>query len=277
MTSSSHAPPQSPAQTQAQRIKLLVSYDGTDYCGWQKQKDHKHGPEKPSLQETLEKALAKILNEPVKVSASGRTDAGVHALGQVAHFDTTRKLPKDICWALRSTLPHSIVVKSAWEAPPEFHATLSATHKTYRYWVWNSQRPTALMDRFTNWVRHPLDLDYLNEQAKYLEKSQDFKSFQSVGTPVLHTVREIYKARWKQRKKHLVEFEITGSGFLKQMVRNIVGTQLDLCHKGQPIEKIEEIIKAQNRQKAGPAAPPQGLFLYHVYYPSDLDIKCRQI
>jgi tRNA pseudouridine38-40 synthase len=117
----------------------------------------------------------------------------------------------------------------------------------------------------------------LNEQAHFLERNQDFKSFQSVGTPVLTTVREVYKAHWRKKKNHLVEFEITGSGFLKQMVRNIVGTQLDLCLKGQPIEKIDEILKAVDRTKAGPAAPPQGLFLSRVYYPRELDIQCRQI
>jgi len=265
------------SSNEPQRVKLLVSYDGTDYCGWQKQKDHKHGPDKPSLQETLEKSLSKLLNEKVSVSASGRTDAGVHALAQVAHFETTRTLPKDICWALRSTLPTSIVVRSAWLVPPEFHSTLSATHKTYRYWVWNSPRPTALLARYSHWVRHPLDLDYLNQQAQILVKNQDFKSFQSVGTVVKTTVREVYRAHWRQRKNNLVEFQITGSGFLKQMVRNIVGTQLDLFLKGQPIEKMDEILKALDRTKAGSAAPPQGLFLSRVYYPRELDIKCRQI
>jgi tRNA pseudouridine38-40 synthase len=262
---------------ETQKIKLLVTYDGTDYCGWQKQKDHKHGPDKPSLQETLEIALSKLLNEKIDVCASGRTDAGVHALAQVADFATSRPLPKDLCWALRSLLPTSIVVRKAWLAPKEFHSTLSATHKTYRYWVWNAPRPTALLARYSHWVRQPLDLDYLNEQAKFLLKNQDFKSFQSVGTPVLTTVREVYEAHWRRKRNNVVEFQITGSGFLKQMVRNIVGTQLDLYMKGQPIEKMDEILKALDRRKAGTTAPPQGLFLSRVYYPRELDIKCRQI
>lgn len=260
-----------------QKIKLLVSYDGTDYCGWQKQKEHKHGPEKPSLQETIEIALSKIFNEKIDLSASGRTDAGVHAVAQIAHFETSRKLPKDLCWALKSLLPTSIAIQSAWTAPDEFHSTLSATHKTYRYWIYNRHRSTALLSRYSHWVRQPLDLDYLNNQAQYLVKEQDFKSFQSVGTPVLHTVRQVYRARWTKRKNHIIQFEITGSGFLKQMVRNIVGTQLDLCLKGQPVEKIKEILDLKDRTKAGTTAPPQGLFLYRVYYPSDLDIRCRQI
>lgn len=260
-----------------QRIKLILSYDGTDFCGWQKQKDHQHGPDKPSIQETIENAISKVLNEPISLSASGRTDAGVHAVAQVAHFQTERKLPQDLCWALRSRLPISVVAKSAWIAPKEFHSTLSATHKTYRYLIWNSQRPTALLARYSNWIRTPLDLQYLNQQAQFLKKNQDFKSFQSAGTPVKSTVREVFEARWVQRRPNLVEFQITGSGFLKQMVRNIVGTQIDLFVKGQPIEKIDEILKTLDRKQAGTAAQPQGLFLSRVYYPADLDNKCRQI
>jgi len=260
------------------RLRLLISYDGTDYCGWQKQKEHKHASPKPSIQETLEKALSKIFNEPIQTKGSGRTDSGVHALGQVCHFETTRSyVPKDLCWALKSQLPDSIAVKQAWTAPEEFHATLSATHKTYRYWVWNSERPTALLARYSNWIRSPLDLDYLNQQAALLVGEKDFKSFQSVGTEVASTVREIYEARWVRKKNNMIEFQITGSGFLKQMVRNIVGTQLDLCQKGQPIEQIEQILEYRDRQKAGPAAQPQGLFLSRVYYPQDLDNRCRQI
>ena len=198
-------------------------------------------------------------------------------MAQIGDFATTRPLPKDLCWALRSLLPSSIVVRSAWIAPDEFHSTLSATHKTYRYWVWNQPRPSALLARYAHWVRQPLDLDYLNKQARFLVKNQDFKSFQSVGTPVLTTVREVFDARWARRKSGVVEFQITGSGFLKQMVRNIVGTQLDLFMKGQPIEKMDEILKALDRTKAGTTAPPQGLFLKKVYYPQELDIRCRQI
>lgn len=262
---------------EGQKVKLLVSYDGTDFCGWQKQKDHAHASEKPSIQGTLEDALSKIFAEKISLRASGRTDAGVHAMAQIADFNTTRKLPKDIPWALKSKLPDSIVVKKVWLAPDEFHSTLSAVKKTYRYLIWNDQRPTALLSRYSHWIRQPLDLEYLNRQAQYLCKEQDFKAFQSVGTQVNTTVRQIYSARWTQRKSHLVQFEVTGSGFLKQMVRNIVGTQLDLFLRSQPIEKIEEILKSLDRTKAGPTAPAQGLFLRQVYYPRELDIQCRQI
>lgn len=259
------------------RIKLLVSYDGTDFCGWQKQKVHKHSPELPSIQETLEKALSSLFNEPIDLMGSGRTDAGVHAKGQIAHFDTEKPLPKDLCWALKSLLPSTIVVKDSWTAPRDFHATLSATHKTYRYWIWNNPRPTALLARYSNWVRAPLDLEYLNKQAALFTGEHDFKSFQSVGTPVAHTVRTVFKAKWSQKSESLVQFEVTGSGFLKQMVRNLVGTQIDLFVKGRPVEEMTKILGYRDRTKAGPAAQPQGLFLHRVYYPEDLDNKCRRI
>jgi tRNA pseudouridine38-40 synthase len=259
------------------RIKLIVSYDGTDFCGWQKQKDHAQASELPSIQESIEKTLENIFRHKISLSASGRTDAGVHALAQVAHFDTDRPLPKDLCWAMRSSLPSSVVIKDAFVAPKEFHSTLSAEKKTYRYWIWNRPRPTALLSRFTWWVRAPLNIDQLNTFAKYLISKQDFESFRSQGTPVKHTVREIYAAKWTQRRPGLIQFEVTGSGFLKQMVRNIVGTQVEFALKNQPEERMADVIKAKNRKRAGPAAPAQGLFLYKVYYPKVLDNKCRRI
>ena len=265
--------------SETQKIKLLISYDGTDFCGWQRQKDHKHGPSAPSIQETLEKALEKLFNHPINVSASGRTDAGVHALAQVCHFEveTSRKIPRDLCWALKAKLPPSITAKAAYAAPREFHATLSAVNKTYRYWVWNSDRGSALLHRYSWWIRNPLDLDRLNQMSQHLLGKQDFASFRSMGTPVKHTVREIYEALWWQRRPGLLEFKVTGNGFMKQMVRNMVGSQVDIAWRGQPVEKIKEMIAFQDRTKSGPAAPPQGLFLERVRYPKSLDRKCRRL
>lgn len=259
------------------RIRLLISYDGTDYCGWQKQKDHAHASELPSVQETTEKVLSQIFAEPISLWGSGRTDTGVHALGQVAHFNTSRPLPKDLCWATRGRLPASIVLKAAWVAPEDFHATLSATHKTYRYSIWNNNRASALLHRYSWWVRRPLDIDYLNETAKFLLKNQDFKSFQGSGTVVRTTVREVFAAHWVRKSNGLVQFEITGSGFLKQMVRNIVGTQVNLFQQAEAPDKMLQILSAKDRRQAGPTAPPQGLFMYKVYYPEELDNRCRRI
>ena len=259
------------------RIKLILSYDGTDYCGWQKQKEHKHASELPSIQETVEKALQNILCHPIVLSASGRTDAGVHAVAQVTHFDTDRNLPKDLCWALTSQLPPSISARAAFLAPAEFHSTLSAEKKIYRYYIWNDPRPSALLGRYSWWLRKPLNIEFLQATADQLLGEQDFASFRSMGTPVKTTVRNVYSAQWIRRTSRVLEFRICGNGFMKQMVRNIVGTMVDLELKGQPIEKMKEIINAQNRQKAGRTAPAQGLSLLKVYYPQTLDKRCRQL
>jgi tRNA pseudouridine38-40 synthase len=260
-----------------QRIRFLVSYDGTDFCGWQKQN---HMPNK-SVQQTLEEVLTGIFQEKITLFASGRTDAGVHAVGQVCHFDTERPVERlqnwDLAWAMKSRLPRSISVKKVWLAPPDFHATLSAERKTYRYLIYNKMRAGAFLTRYADWARHPISIQHLQESAKFLLGKQDFKSFQSVGSPVTHTVREIYQADWQWRKSDLLQFTITGNGFMKQMVRNIVGTQMMLEKKGLAPETLRDIIAVQDRKQAGPAAPPEGLFLMRVYYPQELDIRCREI
>lgn len=259
------------------RIKFTVSYDGTDFCGWQRQnQDHK-----PSVSQTISEALEEVFNHPVRLFASGRTDAGVHALNQVCHFDTTRAEERLTGWdlglALRAKLPSSIEIKKAWIAPPEFHATVTAERKTYRYMILNAQRPSPHLTRAMGWVRKPIDIDYMNACSKILLGEHDFKSFQSVGTDVPHTVRTIYKAEWHWRRPGIAQFTITGSGFLKQMVRNIVGTQLLMARKEMPVSRMKEILQAMDRKQAGPPADPQGLYLMQVYYPQDLDNKCREL
>ncbi|OYZ18415.1 MAG: tRNA pseudouridine(38-40) synthase TruA [Bdellovibrio sp. 28-41-41] len=259
------------------KIRFTVAYDGTSYCGWQKQN---HGHVK-SVAYVLEQALSSILNEKISLFASGRTDAGVHALNQVCHFETTKPLKffynLDFAWSVNSKLPPSIVVKDAWHAPAEFHSTISPDYKTYRYIVRNSNRPSPMLHRYAHWVRNPIDIDYLNSLSAFLIGKQDFKSFQSIGSDVPHTMRTIYKAQWVQKKEGTFEFRITGSGFLKQMVRNIVGTQLLLERTKEKPEKFKEIIELKDRSKAGAPAPPQGLYLWKVYYPLELDNKCRKL
>lgn len=259
------------------RVRFIVSYDGTGYCGWQKQKPE----DQVSVAQVIEGVLEKVFNEKISLFASGRTDAGVHALNQVCHFTTQRKIDPtkkwDLCWALNAYLPPSIVVKKAWLAPDDFHATLSATHKTYRYLILNQSRPSAHLSRYADWQRLPINIEHLQESSKFLLGNQDFKSFQSVGTPVKDTIREIYKAEWKWRKPGVLQFTVTGSGFLKQMVRNIVGTSMMLERKGLDPSKMQEIILAQDRKQAGPPAPAQGLYLMRVYYPQDLDNRCLEL
>lgn len=259
------------------RIRFEVSYDGTDFCGWQRQN---HGPLK-SVQHTLEEALQKVFKEDITLFASGRTDAGVHAISQVCHFDVNRSEDSMKRWnlpeALRTHLPSTILLKRIWLAPPDFHATLSATHKTYRYLIYNKPRRSVFLHRYVEWIRRPLNLEHLQASSKFLLGEQDFKSFQSVGTIVPHTVRRIYKAEWTLKKPGVYQFTITGSGFLKQMVRNIVGTQLMLDRRQENPEKLKDIIDLKNRREAGPPAAPQGLYLWKVYYPKELDNRCREL
>ncbi len=259
------------------RIKFTVAYDGTDFCGWQKQ----NHADKPSVAQSIEEGLAELFREKISLFASGRTDAGVHALNQVCHFDTSwseEKLKKlNLPMALRHKLPDSIAVKKVWLAPDDFHSTLSPEKKTYRFLIHNNDKKSVFLQRFTQWERKPLDLDYLNQCSNYLLGEHDFKSFQSVGSSVVHTVRTISQANWVWKKPGVAQFTITGTGFLKQMVRNIVGTELLLQRKGSSPSKMEEIIKAQDRKVAGPPSDPQGLYLMRVYYPLDLDNRCREL
>lgn len=259
------------------RIRFEVSYDGTDFCGWQKQN---HGPLK-SVQHVIQEALEAVFQEKINLFASGRTDAGVHAVAQVCHFDTQRSQETMSRWnlseALRSRLPSTIQIKRTWIAPEEFHSTLSPICKTYKYLIYNRPTRSVFLHRYADWIRRPIDIQHLHESSHFLLGEHDFKSFQSVGTVVPHTVREIYRAQWSLKRPDILQFSITGSGFLKQMVRNIVGTQLMLERQKKEPKKISEIIQLKDRKLAGPPAPPQGLYLWKVYYPKELDNRCREL
>ncbi len=259
------------------KIRLHVSYDGTGYCGWQRQAHHGL----PSIQEVMEKGLSQLFQQPITLFASGRTDAGVNALNQVCHFNVdipeTRLFDRDICWALRSILPSEISVRKAWIAPDDFHATLSATHKIYRYFIYNHQRSNPFLQRSSAWIRRPLDLESLQASARPILGTHDFKSFQSAGTTVVSTVRHIRRAEWIRKSPHILQFTIEGDGFLKQMVRNIIGTQLVLEKEDRPAADMAEILASLDRKRAYAPAPPQGLFLWKVFYPSELDQRCRPI
>lgn len=246
------------------RVKLVLSYDGTDFCGWQKQKQSI----KPSIQEALEAGLARIFKEPVNCIASGRTDAGVHAFAQVVHFDAPRN-PDGINFvkALRAMLPETIVVKSSSVVDPRFHSLLSAKAKTYRYIISTRQVAPTFLGKFSHWYPYRFDLSDLQSLAQVIEGTHDFKSFQSVGTDVPSTIRTIYRARWIEKKPGIYYFEVTGNGFLKQMVRNLVGTQLYYMQKKRSPEDLKQLLLAKDRTKAAYTAPAQGLFLIKVYYP----------
>ncbi len=256
------------------RIKLLLSYEGTTFEGWQRQADGKQ-----TIQAAIEEGLFKIFGQKIDVTGASRTDSGVHALGQVAHFDSPKDpaLFKDFCFALQSVLPRNIVAKGAWLTPSDFHSSRNAISKTYRYVIHNSPRPTALRRNFTLWSRHPLDLQYLNACAKIIEGFHDFKSFQNSGGSVVTSEREVLSANWSRTGSSTVVFDIHGKGFLKQMVRNLVGTMLDLEAEKEPLSKFQEILESRDRRQAGSTAPAAGLFLRRIYYPQSLDNKCRKL
>jgi tRNA pseudouridine38-40 synthase len=255
------------------KIKLVLSYDGTPYLGWQKQ------PGGPTVQGTLESVLSQIYSEPIRTIGSGRTDAGTHAVAQVVHFEAPKILPAEprLVRALNSLLPETICCKGAWLAPDDFHALASARRKTYIYRIWNSPTRSALWHNRALWVPKPLNVKLLESLARQIIGSKDFKSFQSAGTPVNTTVRTVDVCTFRQVSGHLIEFRIRGNGFLKQMVRNLVGTLLHLERGNGSIDDLRAIFEAKDRRIAKATAPAHGLYLYRVEYPSGLDNKCRKL
>ncbi|MGE4130282.1 MAG: tRNA pseudouridine(38-40) synthase TruA [Bdellovibrionales bacterium] len=253
-------------------IKLLLSYDGSPYEGWQRQ------PGKTTVQGEIEAALSQIYNEPITIVGSGRTDAGTHAVGQVAHFTPPKKGPEvRLQRALNSMLPDTIAVKGVWETPPDFHSRKSARAKTYCYKIWNHPVKSALWHHRALHVPKPLDRATLARLAEEIVGERDFKSFQSTGTDVKTTVRRIFSCQWRERSPHLLEFEITGNGFLKQMVRNLVGTMLHLTRNQMEVADLRAIFAAHDRQAAKATVAAHGLYLVRVQYPSDLDNRCRKL
>ena len=253
------------------RIRLLLSYDGKDFQGWQKQVSR---DDCVTVQSLLEKALFKITQEEVRTFGSGRTDSGVHAKAQNVHFDIEKDITTmDLAHALNSQLPPEIVVQDAWKMSENFHALSSASEKIYVYRILQAPRPCPLRQRYAWWMRRKLNLEALQTLADSLVGEKDFKSFQTTGTDLAHTVRTIHEARWREVGDEL-QLVLRGNGFLKQMVRNIVGTMVDLERGGfsrsELIQKMAEIIAAKDRQEAGTTAPAHGLCLEDVVYPPEI-------
>lgn len=255
------------------KIKLQISYDGTPFQGWQKQ------PGAPTVQGTLENVLTQIYNEPIRTIGSGRTDAGTHAVAQVVHFEAPKVLSSEgkLVRSLNALLPETISVKGAWLAPDEFHALASARRKTYIYRIWNHPIRSALWHQRALHVPQPLNMQFLDSLARQLVGRKDFKSFQTSGTPVNSTVRVIDGCIWRKPAGHLIEFRIRGNGFLKQMVRNLVGTMLHLERNKGTVADLRAIFEARDRQAAKTTAPAHGLYLYSVEYPAALDNKCLKL
>lgn len=255
------------------KIRLLLSYKGTAFFGWQRQSRRR------TVQGEIEKTLLKLFKRKIKLVGSGRTDTGVHALGQTAHFELEEKDLKNIILkkALNSLLPKDISVLECWQAPLEFHARFSAKKKSYQYFIFTGDSPPVLFYDLVWWKKTNLDLEKLQKMSQLILGAQDFKSFQNAGSEVESTVRTIYQSRWSQISPSFYCYKITGSGFLKQMVRNLVGTYIALLKETGREQKLRRILRALDRRQALKTAPGQGLYLEKVFYSPALDKSCYKI
>ena len=241
---------------------MTVRYDGTAYHGWQIQ------PGLATVQGTLADTLAMILGERSAVDGAGRTDAGVHAQGQVAAFSTQRDIaPGRIQAALNSRLPDDIAVADMRAVPPEFDPTRDAVGKHYRYRIWRSEAKPVFAGRYVwHWWR-PLDLDAMREAARRLVGYHDFKSFESRGNMRATTDRTIFRLDVAEADPPEVHVDVEGDGFLYRMVRNLVGTLTEVGRGHRLPEWVDEVLAARDRTAGGPCAPPHGLCLMSVRYP----------
>jgi len=242
-------------------IKLTIEYDGKDFNGWQKQ------PNKPNIQGSIEFAIKQITGEDVELNASGRTDAGVHSFGQVANFKTNSELPiEKFPIAINSKLKKSIRITKAEEVDERFHSRLTCKRKTYRYVINNSPISSAIYRNLETHIPQKLNIENMKEAIKYFEGEHDFKAFKASGTSSKSSVRTIYKAEIIEKPDNRIFVELTGNGFLYNMVRIIVGTLVDVGLEKIFPEDIPSIIKEGKRELAGKTLPPNGLFLLKVEY-----------
>ncbi len=243
-------------------IKLVIEYEGTNYCGWQSQKNV------ISIQDTIQDAIFKITGSRVELIGSGRTDGGVHALGQVANFIIDSEIKAErFAFALNWILPHDIVIKNSCEVDMDFHSRYCAVGKQYSYLLLNSRQPTALYRNLAHHISYcdKLDVSKMEDASKYFIGTYDFSSFMSKGSSIKSTVRTIYDVKIVQNEE-FIKIIYHGNGFLYNMVRIISGTLLQTAiGKIEPIN-IPDIIQSKNRQRAGIGLPAHGVYLEKVYY-----------
>jgi len=242
------------------RVRLTVSYDGTAYAGWQRQLNA------PSIQQTLEAALRKLTGEAVAVTGASRTDAGVHALGQVAHFDTRSRIPPErFALALNTHLPPDIRLVGSAACPATFHARYSARGKTYRYQIHNSAYPSALYRNQRAHIIPPLDVQVMQSAAQAVIGEHDFRAFAASGSEAKKMIRDIRELRI-ERFGDLVEITVTGRSFLYNMVRILAGALIYIGVKKLPADALEMALRTGDRLDLGITAPARGLTLMEVFY-----------
>ncbi|NLJ58922.1 MAG: tRNA pseudouridine(38-40) synthase TruA [Tissierellia bacterium] len=241
-------------------IKLTLAYDGTQYFGWQTQKN------RPTIQETLETNISIVMKEKINLIGSGRTDRGVHALGQVANFKATTKIPEDkIKIAINAKLPSDIRVLESREVDIDFNSRFNAVDKTYIYQIYNSSVANPFYSRYSWFVPQNLDLTKMEEALQLIVGTHDFKGFMATGSSVKSTIRTIYEANLVT-ENNLLKIYIKGNGFLYNMVRIIAGTIIDIGRGLKDISSIDEVLIEKDRSLLGRTAPPEGLFLMNVNY-----------
>ncbi len=250
------------------RIQLIIEYDGTNYAGWQRQSNAM------TVQQAVEEGLNRLTGEQIVLHGASRTDAGVHALGQSAHFDTDSRIPADkFSFALNTMLPADVRIRASRQVPKQFHARFSSKGKRYRYLFYVNPHAGAL-NRFTHaHIIYPLDYSLMQDEAKTLVGTHDFAAFAASGSVVKDTVRTIHRAELLADGDNL-ELTIEGNGFLYNMVRIIAGTLIGVGSGKLMPGAFERAIQSKNRLDLGVTAPAHGLTLMQVFYdPQDLDVR----
>lgn len=242
------------------RVRLIISYDGTNYCGWQIQING------ITIEEIINKELSNLLGEEIAVIGASRTDSGVHAIGNVAVFDTETRIPSEkISFALNQRLPDDIRIQKSEEVPADFHPRYCDSTKTYEYKILNRKFPDPLNRLYTHFVYLPLDVEKMKKAATYIVGEHDFASFCSAGSQVKTTTRTVYTLD-VDKENDIISIRISGNGFLYNMVRIIVGTLIKVGLGVYPPEYVKEILESKDRYKAGPKAPARGLTLIGIKY-----------
>lgn len=243
------------------RIRLTVAYDGTDYCGWQIQ------PNGITIEEVLNREISGLTGEEIRVIGASRTDSGVHALGNVAVFDTESTIPPErMAYALNRRMPEDIVIVKSEQVPEDWHPRYQKEiTKTYEYHIYNAAVPNPIKRRTTAFVSFPLDIGKMREGAAFLVGEHDFVSFCNIRTNTTDTVRTVYELDIEKQGDELI-LRITGNGFLYNMVRIIAGTLIRVGRGFYEPRRVKEILEAKKRTEAGVTAPPQGLVLVEIKY-----------
>ncbi|GBC59551.1 tRNA pseudouridine(38-40) synthase TruA [Desulfonema ishimotonii] len=246
-------------------FRLIIEYDGTAYHGWQIQKDDR------TIQGEIQNALERMTRRKIVLNGSGRTDAGVHALGQVASFRCDTRLTAEAFQkGLNSILDDDIVIHGCREVPETFHARFDARGKTYHYRILNRPLPSAIDRRSAWFIKRPLDFSAMQAAAGHIPGEHDFKAFEGTGSPRAHTVRRVSQAGFVRETDGYLTFRISANGFLRFMVRNIVGTLAEVGMGKRTPDRFKAVLLSKDRGQAGATAPPQGLCLMHVNYEEGL-------